>query len=92
MERTKLRSKIGLVVSNKMDKTVVVDIIQITNHPVYGKPIKRNKRFKAHDVQNACNLGDKVMIVESKPYSKTKRWRVSKIIEQNKVPTPTVAE
>lgn len=90
MERAKVRSKVGLVVSNKMDKTVVVDIIQIINHPVYGKPIKRNKRFKAHDMENACNLGDKVMIVESKPYSKTKRWRVSEIIEQNKV--PTVAE
>lgn len=86
MERAKVRSKVGLVVSNKMDKTVVVNIIQIKNHPVYGKPIKRNKRFKAHDVNNECNLGDKVMIVESKPYSKTKRWRVSKILEQNQEP------
>lgn len=86
MERAKVRSKIGMVVGNKMDKTVVVNIIQIKNHPVYGKPIKRNKKFKAHDENNICNIGDKVLIVESRPYSKTKKWRVSKVVEQVKVP------
>ena len=73
MERGRLRSKIGHVVGNKMDKTVVVNIVQIKNHPVYNKPIKRNRHFKAHDEDNSCNIGDKVMIIESKPYSKTKR-------------------
>ncbi|NIP30692.1 MAG: 30S ribosomal protein S17 [Candidatus Dadabacteria bacterium] len=82
MERGKIKSRVGHVISNKMDKTVVVNIIQIKNHPRYNKPIKRNKRFKAHDENNSCNIGDKVMIIESKPYSKTKRWRVSKVLEQ----------
>lgn len=84
MERVKVRSKVGLVVSNKMDKTVVVNIVQIKNHPVYGKPIKRNKKFKAHDEKNICNIGDKVLIVESRPYSRTKRWRVTQVLEQTK--------
>ena len=81
-ERGRIKSKVGHVIGNKMDKTVVVNIIQIKNHPVYNKPIKRNRRYKAHDEHNSCNIGDKLMIIESKPYSKTKRLRVSKILEK----------
>lgn len=81
MERGRIKSRIGHVISNKMDKTVVVNITQIKNHPVYDKPIKRNKHFKAHDANNSCSIGDRVMIIESKPFSKTKKWRVSKILE-----------
>ncbi len=82
MPRGRLKSQIGFVVGDKMDKTVVVDVARIKNHPRYRKPIRWNSTFKAHDGANQCSIGDKVLIVESKPISKTKRWRVSKVIEK----------
>jgi len=82
MPRGRLKTKIGFVVGDKMDKTVVVDVARIKNHPRYRKPIRWNSTFKVHDDTNQCSIGDKVLIVESKPISKTKRWRVSKVIEK----------
>jgi len=83
LTRGKIRKKVGMVKSNSMDKTVVVEIANTVKHSQYTKPIKRNSKFKAHDKNNSCQIGDKVEIVESKPISKTKRWRVSKIIEHS---------
>lgn len=82
MGRGKAKTRVGVVLSDKMDKTVVVDVSRIKNHPRYRKPIRWNTTVKAHDEVNQCKIGDKVMIVESKPISKTKRWRVSKVLEQ----------
>lgn len=73
---------IGQVVSNKMDKTVVVVVRRTRQHPLYGKVIRVNKRYKAHDEENACRLGDEVRIVESRPYSKDKHWRVEAILQR----------
>jgi small subunit ribosomal protein S17 len=72
----------GTVVSNKMDKTVVVAIENYRRHPMYKKTIKRTKKYKAHDEENTCNTGDKVKIMETRPLSKEKRWRIVKIIEK----------
>ena len=74
----------GKVVSNRMDKTVVVRVARTFRHPLYGKVIKRANRFKAHDPKNECQIGDKVEIVEVRPFSKDKRWRVTKILEKAK--------
>jgi small subunit ribosomal protein S17 len=74
----------GRVVSNKMNKTVVVRVERIFRHPLYGKIIKRAKRFKAHDPKNKCQIGDRVEIVETRPLSRDKRWRVVKILEKGK--------
>ena len=74
------KSKIGLVSSNKMDKTLVVLVESHRNHPLYKKTIKKVKRYKVHDENNECKIGDTVKIVETRPLSKEKRWRVSKII------------
>jgi len=71
----------GTVIGNKMDKTVVVEVRTKVLHPRYKKYIQRRISFKAHDAKNSCHLGDQVEIVESRPYSKTKRWRVRKVIE-----------
>ena len=76
------KRQIGTVVSNKMDKTVVVSIERIVQHPVYKKYVKRRGKCVAHDAQNMCQIGDKVMIVETRPLSKTKRWRVREILEK----------
>ena len=73
-----------MVVSNKMDKTVVVAIQDNVKHPLYKKIIKRTVKFKAHDEQNACGVGDKVLIMETRPLSKDKRWRVVEILEKAK--------
>jgi len=73
---------VGTVVSNKMDKTVVVLVERLVKHRFYKKYIRRRAKFAAHDNQNACSIGDKVMITESRPLSRTKRWRVSQIIEK----------
>lgn len=70
--------------SGKMDKTVVVSIERLTKHPFYGKYIKKRVKYSAHDDKNQCGVGDKVMIVESRPLSKTKRWRVKEILEKAK--------
>lgn len=74
---------VGVVVSDKMDKTVTVRVERLVEHPKYHKYIKRYKKFKAHDPQNRCQEGDRVLIEETRPLSKTKRWRVVAIIERN---------
>ena len=76
------KRQIGTVVSNKMDKTVLVSIEKIVQHPVYKKHIRRRGKCVAHDAQNMCGIGDRVMIVETRPLSKTKRWRVREIVEK----------
>ncbi len=81
-ERTLRKTRVGKVVSDKMDKTVVVAIEDNVRHPLYKKIVKRTVKFKAHDEQNACGVGDKVEIMETRPLSKDKRWRVVKIIEK----------
>ena len=73
---------IGQVVSNKMDKTVVIVVRRTRQHPLYGKVIRVSKRYKAHDENNECKLGDSVRIVESQPYSKDKHWRVEAILQR----------
>ncbi len=92
MARGKFKSRVGMVVSDKMDKTVVVDVIQIKKHSTYGKAIKRNSTYKAHDENGQCRVGDKVLILESKPYSKSKRWRVSKILEHIEIVEDEITE
>lgn len=75
-------TKVGRVVSDKMDKTVVVSVDYVRRHPIYHKTIRRTSRFKAHDEQNLCRVGDLVMIEETRPLSKTKRWIVRQILER----------
>jgi small subunit ribosomal protein S17 len=72
----------GTVVSNKMDRTVVVQVERLVKHPLYKKYIRRRNKFRAHDKDNACQIGDRVTIIETRPLSKTKRWRVSQIVEK----------
>ena len=72
----------GIVVSNKMEKTVVVQVERLVKHPMYKKYIRRRNKFMAHDGDNACRIGDRVEITESRPLSKSKKWRVSRIIEK----------
>ena len=85
MERTSLRkTRVGLVVSEKMDKTIVVAIADNVKHPLYNKVIKRTVKFKAHDENNECGIGDKVEIMETRPLSKDKNWRLVRIIEKAK--------
>ena len=76
--------RVGKVVSNKMDKTIVVAIEDNVRHPKYGKIIKRTVKIHAHDEANACQIGDKVMVMETRPLSKTKRWRLVEIVEKAK--------
>lgn len=83
-ERNLRKTRTGMVVSDKMDKTVVVAVIDNVRHPLYKKIVKRTVKFKAHDEQNACGIGDAVMIMETRPISKDKRWRVVEIIEKAK--------
>ena len=73
---------VGMVVSNKMDKTVTVSVERLVKHGLYKKYIRRRSKFAAHDNENACSIGDKVLITESRPLSRNKRWRVSQIIEK----------
>ncbi len=79
------KTRTGKVVSNKMDKTVVVSIERLVRHPLYKKVTRQARRFKAHDENNACKLGDIVTIVETRPLSKDKRWRVAEILKTGKV-------
>ena len=83
-ERALRKTRVGLVVSNKMDKTIVVAIEDNVKHPVYGKIIKRTLKVYAHDENNECSIGDKVEVMETRPLSKTKRWRLVEIIEKAK--------
>jgi len=81
-ERNRRKVRIGRVVSNKMDKTIVVAIEDNRRHPLYNKIIKRTVKFKAHDENNECNIGDRVKIMETRPLSREKRWRLVEIIEK----------
>ncbi len=84
MERNLRKTRVGIVSSNKMDKTIVVSIKDSVKHPLYKKVIKRTVKFKAHDELNECNIGDKVEIMETRPLSRDKRWRLVRIIEKAK--------
>ena len=84
MERNLRKERQGVVVSSKMDKTVVVAVERKEKHPLYGKYVKTTARFVAHDEKNECGDGDKVIIMETRPLSKTKNWRVTKIVEKAK--------
>ncbi len=86
MEETRnlRKERIGVVVSNKMDKSIVVEIERREKHPIYGKFIKKTDRFMAHDEKNECNIGDTVRIMETRPMSKNKSWRLVEIIERAK--------
>jgi len=83
-ERNLRKTKVGIVTSNKMDKTIVVSVVEHVKHPLYGKIMKRTYKLKAHDENNECNEGDKVKVMETKPMSKDKRWRLVSIVEKAK--------
>ncbi|MBP9989673.1 MAG: 30S ribosomal protein S17 [Ruminococcus sp.] len=83
-ERNLRKTRIGVVSSDKMDKTVVVTVKDKVKHPLYKKIVNRTIKFKAHDEKNECGVGDKVLIMETRPLSKDKRWRVAEIIEKAK--------
>lgn len=84
-EQRKLRkTRVGRVVSDKMDKTAVVAVIDNVRHPLYKKIVKRTVKLKAHDEANSCSIGDKVQIMETRPLSKDKRWRIVSILEKTK--------
>ena len=85
METRNLRKeRTGVVVSNKMDKSITIEIVRRVKHPVYGKFVKKTNKFMAHDEQNDCNIGDTVRIMETRPLSKNKCWRLVEIIERAK--------
>jgi len=81
-ERGMKRQLSGYVVSNKMDKSVTIKVERLVKHPLYKKYIRRHKKYMAHDERNECQVGDRVLILESRPLSKNKRWRVSRIMEK----------
>ena len=83
-ERNLRKTRVGLVVSDKMDKTVVVAIVDNVKHPLYKKIVKRTVRLKAHDEKNECRVGDRVEVMETRPLSKDKRWRLVRVIEKAK--------
>ncbi len=84
MERNLRKERVGIVISDKMDKTVVVTVEQRAMHPLYKKTVISSKKYKAHDEENTCGVGDKVRIVETRKLSKDKNWRVAEIIEKAK--------
>ena len=84
MERNLRKTRGGIVTSDKMDKTIVVSIVDNVKHPLYGKIVKRTYKLKAHDEKNECNIGDRVRVMETRPLSKDKRWRLVEIIEKAK--------
>ena len=84
VQRNRRKVREGLVVSDKMDKTVVVVVEDRVKHPLYGKVMRRTSKLKAHDEQNACGIGDRVLLMETRPLSATKRWRVVEILERAK--------
>jgi small subunit ribosomal protein S17 len=83
-DRNRRKTRVGIVVSDKMDKTVVVALEDFVRHSLYGKSVKTTKKVKAHDENNECNIGDKVRIMETRPLSKGKRWRLVDIVEKVK--------
>lgn len=84
MERNLRKTRLGKVVSNKMEKTIVVAVEDHVKHPLYNKIIKRTYKLKAHDENNDCNIGDKVKVMETRPLSKDKRWRLVEVLEKAK--------
>ena len=82
MERNLRKERVGLVVSNKMDKSILVEIERKVKHPIYGKFVKKTSKFMAHDDKNDCNIGDTVKIIETRPLSKLKRFRVTEIVKK----------
>lgn len=84
MERNLRKTRIGLVVSNKMDKSIVISVERKVKHPIYGKFVKKTAKFMAHDETNSCGIGDTVTIMETRPLSKNKNWRLVEIIEKAK--------
>ncbi|CCX89556.1 30S ribosomal protein S17 [Clostridium sp. CAG:590] len=84
MDRNLRKTRVGIVTSDKMDKTIVVSIIDNVKHPLYGKIVKRTYKLKAHDENNECHIGDRVKVMETRPLSKDKRWRLVEIIEKAK--------
>ena len=84
MERNLRKTRVGIVTSDKMDKTIVVSIVDNVKHPLYGKIVKRTYKLKAHDEKNECNIGDRVRVMETRPLSKDKRWRLVEIKEKAK--------
>jgi small subunit ribosomal protein S17 len=84
MERNLRKTRIGVVSSNKMDKTVTVAVERKVKHPIYGKFVKKTTKFHAHDEKNECSIGDLVKIMETRPLSKTKRWRLIEVVEKVK--------
>ena len=84
MERNLRKTRTGKVVSNKMDKTIVVAVVDNVKHPLYGKIVKRTYKLKAHDEKNECKICDRVKVMETRPLSKDKRWRLVEIIEKAK--------
>ena len=82
MERNLRKTRVGIVTSDKMDKTIVVSIVDNVKHPLYGKIVKRTYKLKAHDENNECHKGDRVRVMETRPLSKDKRWRVVEVVEK----------
>ena len=82
--RNRRKVREGLVISDKMDKTVTVAVEDRVKHPLYGKVLRRTSKLKAHDEQNACGIGDRVLLMETRPLSATKRWRIVEILEKAK--------
>jgi len=84
VERNRRKTRVGMVTSNKMEKTVVVALEDFVRHSLYGKSVKTTKKVKAHDENNECSIGDKVRIMETRPFSREKRWRLVDIVEKVK--------
>lgn len=84
MERNLRKTRVGIVTSDKMNKTIVVSIVDNVKHPLYGKIVKRTYKLKAHDENNECRIGDRVRVMETRPLSKDKRWRLVEIVEKAK--------
>ena len=84
MERNLRKTRVGLVTSDKMDKTIVVSVTDNVKHPLYNKIVKRTFKLKAHDENNECRIGDRVKVMETRPLSKDKRWRLVEIVEKAK--------
>lgn len=84
VDRNRRKTIVGIVTSDKMDKTIVVTVEDFVRHSLYGKAVKRTKKIKAHDENNECQIGDKVRIMETRPLSKDKRWRLVEIMERAK--------
>ncbi len=82
MERGIRKTMLGTVVSDRMDKTVIVAVERLVQHPLYRKYLRKQKRYKAHDEKNDCHIGDRVLLVETRPLSREKRWRVKEVLER----------